>query len=69
MQKTYNEWEVLEYKGNGLYRCRCSCGVERDVREYDLVNNKSKSCGHTRTLTGKKIGKLKVIRLKHQLRN
>lgn len=61
MQETYGEWTVLEHMGNGICKCRCSCGVERDVRKYDLINHKTLSCGHTRTLINKKIGKLQVL--------
>ena len=42
----FNEWEVIQDLGNRHYLCRCSCGVEKVVRSYDLRMGKSKSCGH-----------------------
>lgn len=57
--KTYNEWEVLEYdefrivgkdgkkiRRRHFYMCRCSCGEMRSVQRANLINSKSKSCGH-----------------------
>lgn len=55
----FNDWEVLEYdeykvvgKENGkdrrrhFYICKCSCGEIRSVQRANLINSKSKSCGH-----------------------
>lgn len=50
----YQEWTVIEkskYKnahGSQFYLCKCSCGVEKDVRMADLLNGSSKNCGHSR---------------------
>lgn len=31
--------------GNYYWRCRCSCGTEKDVLAGSLLSGKSKSCG------------------------
>ena len=66
----YNEWTVID-KGTKpkYFKCRCSCGVEREVRYTTLLNGKSKSCGHNKkpvrndkAYIGKKFGRLTVIK-------
>ena len=63
--KTFGEWEVLEYLGNSMYKCQCSCGVIREVHSERLRNRLSLSCGHNHRdygkLVGKTFGSLKVI--------
>lgn len=39
------EWSVLEYISHCRYRCRCSCGTEKDIISQVLLNQQSKSCG------------------------
>jgi hypothetical protein len=59
-----NEWEVLDYAGNGYYTCRCSCGAIKHVEAKSLRNGKSKNCMDKRyhdTLIGRTFNKLKVI--------
>ena len=43
----FGEWTVLEYSGNSKYKCKCSCGVIKDVHAYTLTSGKSTSCGHS----------------------
>lgn len=67
VDEEFNEWKVLEYAGNGYWKCQCSCGEIRNVRRYDLINGKSKSCGHNistpnKDLTGLQINDWKVIK-------
>ena len=61
----FGEWDVLEYSGGGICRCRCSCGTERLIKSSDLTKGKTKSCGHNTTafqdLTGRIFGEIKVI--------
>lgn len=48
MNKRYGEWIVIgpsPFKKH-YSRCRCSCGVVRDVSNSNLRRGKSKSCGH-----------------------
>lgn len=62
--KHFGEWEVLEYLGNSIWKCRCSCGKISNVSSYDLTHSKSTNCGHLRTpntLKGKKFSMLKVL--------
>lgn len=48
------EWTLLEYipgqskapRRDPKWLCRCSCGVERDVRPDNLRAGVSTSCGH-----------------------
>lgn len=39
------EWEVLRYKGNSYWECKCSCGKIKNVHSYELRNGFSESCG------------------------
>lgn len=45
----FGRWLAVEYagkvRGNILVRCRCECGIERDVRLKRLEQGASKSCG------------------------
>lgn len=43
--KTINEWEVLEYVGDRMWKCRCSCNKIKNVHAYTLMHNLSKNCG------------------------
>lgn len=66
-------WTVIgETRKNGkkYYTCRCECGTVKDVYYRSLEMGVSRSCGCLRTelshdkaedLTGRRIGKLKVI--------
>lgn len=50
-----------------LWRCRCSCGTERDVASSNLLGSKSTSCGHDRSvkrradITGQRFGRLVAV--------
>lgn len=46
---TFGDWTVLEYAGSSMWKCRCSCGVIRNVKSESLINGASKSCGHDTT--------------------
>lgn len=63
---TFGEWKVIEYAGDGKWLCKCSCGAIRKVGRFDLLSNKSKSCGHDTTafkdLTGQKIGDWDILK-------
>lgn len=42
----FGEWTVLEKSQKSRYwKCKCSCGIERDVYGPSLKSGKSKSCG------------------------
>lgn len=49
----FGEWEVLNYVGNHKWRCRCSCGIEKNIYGYSLRRGDSKSCGHLSAETRK----------------
>ena len=61
----YGEWTVLGKASsrNGLvyWHCRCSCGVERDVRACLLTSGHSKSCGHSKILPDQQYGEWTVL--------
>lgn len=45
----FGEWTVIEpYAKSEKSLCRCSCGVERYISNYELRNGTSKSCGHAK---------------------
>ena len=50
--------------GHKMYLCRCDCGKEKIIRGRSLKNGDTKSCGCLRliNLTGKKFGRLTVIK-------
>jgi hypothetical protein len=48
--QVFARWTVLSRAqsnaaGSAYWKCRCVCGVERDVRSHTLVHGKSDSCG------------------------
>ena len=63
----YGSWQSL---------CRCSCGIEKEVSNNNLINGKTKSCGHAiveklrkrayaksdKKLIGKTFGELTVLK-------
>lgn len=75
--KKFGEFTVIKFshinnKNVRMYLCKCSCGNEVVVNCYNLKNGKSTNCGCKRKnnlskilkkdLTGKKFGKLTVIK-------
>jgi hypothetical protein len=50
--KKYGKWLVIKFikkvKSNYFWLCRCECGNERIISEYQFRYGKSKSCGCTR---------------------
>jgi hypothetical protein len=48
---TIGQWTILEEtekrgKGSRYFKCRCSCGVTREVRGTNITSGMSRSCGH-----------------------
>lgn len=47
--RTYGQLTVLGFAAKighfDYWKCKCSCGNERDVRAYRLMTNRTKSCG------------------------
>lgn len=43
--KRFGKWLVVSYAGNCLWRCRCECGVEKNVNGQSIRKGTSKSCG------------------------
>lgn len=48
---TFNDWTVLEGAPSIRFKsalrywpCRCVCGTEREVSQYDLTSGRSKGC-------------------------
>ena len=46
---TFGKWTAIEYIGHTLWKCRCSCGKIQNVKLYDLLQGRTKSCGHDTT--------------------
>lgn len=45
--EAFGEWVVVKaYSSKGNSLCRCSCGVEKEVYNSNLLNGNSRSCGH-----------------------
>jgi len=47
--KRFGAWTALSYSGSvansSMWRCRCDCGVQKDVVSQSLTKGKSLSCG------------------------
>lgn len=65
----FGEWTVIESLNSRNVLCRCSCGTEKTVSIYDLINGNTKSCGHLtkglsangrKDMTGEQIGEWTV---------
>lgn len=74
--KKFGRWLVLECVGanrsrNSVWKCRCDCGVEKDILSTSLVVGLSKSCGcynseclsirSKEDLLNKRFGRLKAL--------
>ena len=67
--KNIGDWNVIEYYGKSMWRCRCKCGKEKLVDGNSLRNGRTKSCGSCarkrdgkyKDITGMKFGKLTVV--------
>lgn len=42
--KTINDWHILEYIGNGIYKCQCKCGDIHEIVGKTIKMGLSKSC-------------------------
>lgn len=64
--QTFNELTVIGFNiDTRLWICKCSCGNIKEVKGYDLLNNKMQTCGHNKNkprtdLTGKQFSCLTV---------
>ena len=47
--QTFWEWTALEYVGDHLWRCQCSCGTIREIPSLRLRSGVTKSCGCKKT--------------------
>ena len=45
--KTFGHWKVIEYLGNGMYKCQCDCAdlTIKAIRGQDLLRGATTSCG------------------------
>lgn len=69
--KTFGQLTVLDWEGNGKWRCRCECGNEILAQTDNLNSGNTKSCGcyqkkqtsktSFKSLVGQCFGKLTVI--------
>lgn len=68
IDKQFGEWKVIKKVSNTKVLCECSCGKQKEVNKYTLINGKSTNCGHLKNkdriidLTGKQFNDLKVIK-------
>ena len=70
--KKFGRWEVIEYVGRvknnrPTWKCRCECGIVREVVAGSLINEISKSCGCLHKEIVSEIGKVagKIPHIKH----
>ena len=63
--------EKLRKKGNVYWRCRCSCGKEKELRQSHLLSGATTSCGCKSTvdLIGQRFGKLIVTKRGRKISN
>lgn len=70
INKVFNKWKVIGPAEDKIsrdckfqaVRCQCECGEIRDVNKNNLINGKTKSCGHERkrNYAGLRFGRLTV---------
>ena len=71
----FGKWIVKEFaftkNKNNFWLCKCECGNEKNIKQSNLINGNSKSCGCSKysDLTGKKFGRLIVIKLHNREKN
>jgi hypothetical protein len=41
----FHRWVVLKRTSRSMALCRCDCGTEREVYQYRLIEDASRSCG------------------------
>lgn len=64
----YGDWKVIGIASPTKLLCKCSCGKEKEVNKYTLLDGRSTNCGHLKNkdrvidLTDKQFGDLKVLR-------
>lgn len=62
--KIFGELKVLEYVGNRMWMCECSCGRTKQICGSSLTSGATKTCGHGTTgfkdLTNQAFGELTV---------
>lgn len=64
----YGDWKVIGVASPTKLLCKCSCGKEKEVNKYTLLDGRSTNCGHLKNkdrvidLTDKQFGDLKVLR-------
>lgn len=63
----FGEWTVTANENALSVHCKCSCGAEKDVSRYTLLNGKSKSCGHSISQTVKDRLKKDLLRKSQEL--
>ena len=61
--QTFGSWQVIKYKGDQKWECKCECGKIKDVKTSSLLNKTSTNCGckNSVDLTGQQFGELTVI--------
>lgn len=47
--KIFGELKVLEYVGNRMWMCECSCGRTKQICGSSLTSGATKTCGHGTT--------------------
>lgn len=47
--RKFGELKVIEYAGNRMWKCRCSCNNIKNIHGYSLTSGKTKTCGHGTT--------------------
>lgn len=63
--QTFGELTAIEYVGNSYWKCKCSCGNEKNVRRDHLINGRVTSCGHKNKiedLTGRQFNEWTVLK-------
>ena len=62
--KRVGEWTVLDYAGDGLWNCVCSCGTKKAIKGTALRAGETKSCGckAIADLTNMRFGRLIALK-------
>ncbi len=74
----FNKLTAIEFLGvdpiygKKQWKCQCDCGNVKNIKEWGLIHNRSKSCGKCdffnklKSLIGKRYGSLTIIKYSHK---
>lgn len=61
--KSFGKWTVIDYKGDGYYNCKCSCGTDGIKKAHEVMLMRTSQCFRCRIKERKKLntGQFKYV--------